>query len=196
MHRYLAIVLAVSISSTAIGEEIPLKSIWAMDMPGTQSLNALDDGQSRGFLVEPIAKTLKSVEKPDSGFSVTGSGLSALRAVYNIRVGGEEIPQTLPDNEEISLVFFSYLFQPAVEVRSVVRKENEFTICYRFRPREELGLNSNLALIPVGELKPGKYAVKIERAPMADKFAKVGFRPVPQEAADKVICRSFEFTVE
>lgn len=196
MHRYLAIVIAASISSSALAEEISLKSVWAMDMPDTQSLNSLDDGQARGFLVEPIAKTLKSVEKPDSGFAVSGSALSALRAVYNVRVGGDEILRTLPSSEKVSLVFLSYLFQPAVEIRSVVRKENEFTICYRFRPREEMGLNSNLAIIPVGKLKPGKYAVKIERAPTADKFAQLGFRPIPQEAADKVICRSFEFTVE
>lgn len=42
MQRYLAIVLAVSISSTAWGKEIPLKSIWAESMPGTRDVHKLE----------------------------------------------------------------------------------------------------------------------------------------------------------
>ena len=196
MHRYLAIVLAVSISSTALGEEIPLKSIWAYNMPGTQDLATLDDGQARGFLIDPIRKTLGKVSKsPDAGFLVQGVGLEALRNFYQVRVGGEEARTTFPAGDDLSLAFFSYHSSPYVHLHKVERKGNEIIVRYRFAPHESRELSEHFALIPLQDLKPGEYSVSVAQSPMAKMYIDQGFSPIPESLGKKIVCKPFSFKI-
>lgn len=200
MRPILAFAVAITLASCAVAEErpveIPLKEVCAYQMPGTQDVGKLDEGQAQGFLVEPILKTLqRHPREPERAFAVEGEGLEALRNVYKVRVAGEDPPKHLPAGKKMSIVFFSYLDQPAVQLHHVEREGMEIVIRYRFRPREELGLTSHFALIPM-KLPPGKYQVKIVESPMAKKYVDLGFRPIPKSAALEVICRPFEFIVK
>lgn len=203
MHRYLAIVLAASISSPALGEEIPLKSIWALDMPGTQDIRKLDPPREKqpvsvqefikSSLVERTAQTLNPDKWPKDGntgrgFVVAATGVDALKQAHDVLAKKVDRPDAVLSGEELSLVFYSYSSGQYVHLDQVERDGETITVKYRNVPHRTLDMSPHIALIPLGELSAGKYRVKVEELPPKEKT------DTPQKTRH-VVCDSFSFVV-
>lgn len=206
MHRYLAIVLAVSISSTAWGEEIPLKSIWALDMPGTKDIRELEPKPESGIsadelisrsLVEQIRWSLNPNFWPKEGhnagkaFVVAGSGIDALREAHGVLADRNKRASSIAADKEMTLVFYAYNSGRSVLLDHVVRKGDTITVKYPLHAHEVLKSTTHFALIPLGKLSPGKFQVNIQRSPDTGPGGLVRrFKTVP---ADRIVCGSFAF---
>jgi hypothetical protein len=198
MHRYLAIVLAVSISSTAWGEEIPLKSIWALDMPGTQNVRELPSAKADERIIESIRRSLDMPLNPKDSkrsFVVLGTGDEALKQAEEILVGGKDAPGRFPANTELSIIFFSREFPYYVHISKVKRTKDAIAISYQFVPHDSADTTKHFAIIPIGSLKAGKYSVRIEPAPMDKKLSASGYSAPPTSVGTKVVSKSFNFVV-
>lgn len=191
------LILAALSASFAVAEEkpteIPLKSIWAHRMPGTRNINELDDGRAQKTLIGPLLKHIRKTWNNDHGVAVQGEGLDALKHFYRIEVEGENI-ESLPPNVPISIVFYTNLTDPYVQIRSVTRKGNQITIHYHFTPHRTAVSPQHIALIPLGKMTPGKYDVKIERLPLEREYVDQGMRePSPEQV--NFVCDSFSFLI-
>ena len=74
-----AILAALLLASPCLGEEIPLDSVWAYNMPGTKDVRELERQRTgSGALSKQILSKLHSTEKtdnhPQAGFVVLGTG--------------------------------------------------------------------------------------------------------------------------
>jgi hypothetical protein len=193
MRRYLAIVLAVSISSPAFGEEIPLKEIWAWGMPGTRDLKEFDDSEAQKKIIQPLLNHIRESWNNDHGVAAQGEGLEALQHFIRIEMEGEK-PDLLSADAPVSLVFYTKHAGLFVHLQSVEQQGNRFVIRYQLVPHRERVSTQHLALIPVGKLAPGKYVVKIEQLPIEKKYQEAGYpERMPEQA--KNVCDSFEFMV-
>jgi len=190
-----SLILVVLLAGAADAEEIPLKEIWALDMPGTKSIEELEpkiyttvkgvNGARSHDLLEKswttqFSKTLGSLKRgdqPGKGFAVSGTGLDALK---NALAAREKPPESLPEGE-VTLVFFSHS-GGHVLIDRVTRAGNQFDIHYRVKVTNTMDLVKKLALIPIGELAKGEYDVRIS----CDK----------EGPASRGVCKSFSFTVE
>ena len=206
MHRYLAIVLVVSISSTALGEEISLKSIWALDMPGTRNVRELEPKPEAGLsadelisrsLVEQIRWSLnpnfwpKDGQKAGKAFVVAGSGLDALREAHGVLADKIERSSAVAADKETTIVFYAYNSGRSVLLDEVIRQGDTVTVKYHLHAHETLKSTTHFALIPLGKLTPGKIQVNIQRSPDTGPSGLVRrFKTVP---ADRIVCGSFAF---
>jgi len=168
----------VLIASTVSAEEVPLKEVWAAHMPGTRDLRELEprtEGDEREFgpLTHTIIRTMmggrgeRAWGRPDAGpgFPVQGTGIAALHRVYDVIVDDVGLrPETVPAGE-VSIVFFSRGIPCRLE--KIEREGNVITLSYRLHARRTASLTCHLALIPLGELSPGKYSVKTVQLPIA-----------------------------
>ncbi len=182
---------------------IPLDEIWAWRMPGTREIGELEKDKppkyAYGPLVGEIRRSLATrplkEEEATSGFAVLGAGLEALREAKAVFTKKSKPRKTFPVNSEVSVVFFSYQLGPYVYVHDVARQGNIVDIHYKFVPHEEEISAEGIALIPLGNLGAGKYRVNITQTPMEQKYLDLGFRPVSETNARRIVCRSFSFTV-
>lgn len=177
---------------------IPLKEIWAYNMPGTLNvLNSASDPQKR--LVDEIWRSLWAFPSEDkdarAGFAVSGTGLEVLRQVHAVLVEEQGTEQTFPANSDISVAFFSYQTHPYVHLHRVERQGHVVNIRYRFVRHETEETTSNFALVPLGKLLPGDYRVNIIQSPKEDKNAASGYRPINNEIARRIVCNSFSFSI-
>lgn len=193
MNRFLAFALLICSSATA--EEIPLKSIWALDMSGTKSIYELEPeiyttvkgitgAKSRELFDKSLTTqflkalgSLKKNEQPGRGFAVSGTGIEALKNAVKAR---EKPCDTLPQGE-VTLVIFSHL-GGHVMVDSVSREGNKIEIGYRVKVIQTMDVMKKLALIPLGKLPAGKYDVSINRD--------------EKSSVSRSLCKPFSFTVE
>lgn len=202
MSRLFIAVIAVLISSTALAEEIPLKSIWALDMPGTKSIYELEpgiygDNRSAEEQIELRKKSLipkafgdLSLLKPASqagpGRAVAGVGLQALQDAVKRK------DEPLPEGE-VSLLYFSHQSGDSINLHEVTREGEQITVRYRVVPRETQSLTAEFALIPLGKLSKGEYRVEIVQIPMEQRYLDAGFRG---RDVSRIVCKAFSFTVE
>jgi hypothetical protein len=187
--------------------EIPLKDIWALDMPGTKEVRKLEpagagsgDPQSKSFvpsLIQEIAEAIKypTAKGPEEGFAVDGSDKTALQAAHDVLTGKKKRQAALSADSETSIVFFSYIFGFYVHLESVKEYKNVIEIRYRFVPHMTREVTQHIALIPLGKLAPGTYRVDIIRD-------RTGEKPVESSAGsgqdweNKIVCKSFEFSIK
>lgn len=184
----------VAVEPERRAEVIPVAEIWAHRIPKTRDVNKLDNGQAQGFLVDPILVTLKRIEKAEPGAAVRGEGLEALREVYRLRVR-KEAEGRLTNDHSISVFFFTSSLGMSIRLVSAERDGATITVSYQFLPNEQLASSRHFALIPLGKLQPGKYRVRFDRTPMAEKYRKLGFKDPTPEAMANLICDSFSFMV-
>ena len=98
---------------------------------------------------------------PDAGpgFPVKGEGIEALNGAYDVLTDVGDRPTTVPAGK-VSIVFFARQSGQYCHLEKVEREENVITLSYRFHVFRSASVAAHLALIPLGELKPGKYEVR------------------------------------
>ena len=194
--------LAVAIG--AVSARIPLKNIWAHDMPGTKNVAELEpDAQSKVPKADrdrPLALGIRQSlqyqvgQVPGEGFVVTGTGRSALQAAHDVLTDKKRRQSGFPTNSELSIVFFSYQFGDYIHLESVEQSKNVIEIRYRFVPHMTREVTEHFAIIPLGKLEPGKYQVDIVNDSAGSKAVESPMGS-DQGWANKVICKSFSFSV-
>ena len=177
---------------------IPLKEIWAYNMPGTLNVQKMDPDQPGG-LFEEIRRSLWAFPSKDKdarkGFAVSGTGLEALRQVHAVLVEEQDPEQTFPANSDISVAFFSYQDSRYVHLHRVERQGNVVNIRYRFVPHETEEATTHFALIPLGKLSSGEYRVNVIQSPLEQKYVEQGFRSLSDTIARRIVCNSFSFSI-
>jgi hypothetical protein len=188
MRQFLAMFFAIVCSCAAVTElvTIPLKSIWALDMPGSRDVRALESDRAHS-LVDAIKVALSSDASPElkalkRGFAVAGAGRNALAVTSDILTGKVRPTYKFAEDAELTIVFFSREFGSNVEIQQVAKQGTTFTIKYRFVPHKSDDSTEHFALIPVGKLATGNYRVSVVYS---------GSEP----ARKQVVCESFEFAV-
>lgn len=192
--RYLA---AILLCSQAAAAEIPLDSVWGFDLPDTQdiagiTLPAVEDAppgldyaqyrRRREFAVEQFRQAL--ILKPPTELAYPAfvfphpPGFHTLHHVSS-RVGGfprGELPRvreylkTVEAGDAMTLVVFSHPCAYYWRLLKIEREENRFTVHYQFQPHYTPEVTCHFALIPIGELEPGDYEVRLERTPKNEKY--------------------------
>lgn len=182
--------------------KIPLKDIWAADMPGTRDVYELEKGTgSRNHpapLSDDIADALPFLSQGKTtgkGFAVVGTEKEALRSAAAILAKKQQPRQSFSTKANIWVVFFSHSFGQYVHLTSVERRDKIIKVGYRFVPHETKQLTAHYALIPLGKLPVGKYRVDIVRLPLEQKYVDQGFKSVDSELHNRVVCQPFSFEI-
>lgn len=196
--------------ATLIAKEIPLKEVWAADMPGTRSIRELEhrtegDHRKYGPLMHGIYKTMqggrsgKAWGRPDAGpgFPVPGTGIAALHIIYDILVDQQERLKVVPIGE-VSLVFFARQSGAYCYLEKVKREGKVVTLTWRFHRHRSGDITAHLALIPLGTLEPGEYEVRTVQLPVAmPQGSDVKFIPqIEGERLKSTVSEPFSFEVQ
>ncbi len=178
----LHVVLAIAAEPNAAATAVPVEAIWALDMPGTRDIRELDAPADP--IVETVVKEISEIRRHDCCYAVRGEGGDALRDFLRVRTRVENWHR-LPAAEPISLVFFTRPTHDAVVVDRVERTGARFRLFFRFAPRDAADASPGLAVIPVGRLPIGQYAVTPERVPAKAEDLAAGFEePSPREFSE------------
>lgn len=156
------ILLAVFIGLVAISgkaEEIPLKSIWAYDMPGTQDVRKLSKELANNLATWLMRRTGEG-GKAGKCFLVYGDGKYALQGATNVLMAGANRPTELAGTEA-SLVFYSLVAPGYVTIDSIEREERKVTVRFKVTTHQEALSTTHFALIPLGKLPEGKFEVEV-----------------------------------
>src|SRR5690606_3393456 len=107
----------------------------------------------------------------------------------------ENLPGTeVSPKSPISLIFYTGGVGYYTHVEQVERDGNTFTIHYRIVPHQTRDITQHLAVIPVGMLQSGKYAVKVEQLPLREEDIDRCYGKALPRQVDRV-CKSFDFIV-
>lgn len=175
-----SICVALLLTSAAQAEEIPLKCIWSWGMPNTQKVTDIDPvvvEKVKTVLIRnamtplvvaaglgdksPTYKFVGAMKALDGkpGFAVSGNAIEALLNTANTPL--DAIPSKLPVGN-VTLVFSSPQTADRLSIQKVTRTDNKIEIQYALASRGGRFVDSDyFALIPLGELPPGKYDVAI-----------------------------------
>lgn len=182
MHRCLTIVFAMLFSSPALAEEIPLKSVWALNMPGTIDVQKLDPevelhklSRQEAIKATPTLRIVsllrhrpKEGEQAGPAFVVEGVGEEALKnaeAVLTKR--RRDPPRYFPPDKDLSVVFYAFSSY-RVRIESIDKEEKQIVVKYRLVPHNDAKMTTHFALIPIGKLSEGTKYIKIEQLPPED----------------------------
>lgn len=203
--------LARGESKDRTSKEIPLKSVWAFEMPGTKDVKELEpklDVRDPKFkdtwersLVRQIGSLLSSGaprgdEIPRPGFVVVGVDKEALQKAQETLKDkySVEWQQQLPKDTELSLVFFHYVTGWHPQLTSVEQSAESIVVKYKFvNPKEPSFGAARFAIIPLGKLSPGIVEVKFEEQRPVD------YRGLPTKEktnSEQLVCSSFSFVVK
>jgi hypothetical protein len=131
------------------------------------------------------------------GFAVLGNGKEALREAHAVLVNGKKPRKEFSAGSEISLVFFSKVFDYYVHLDKVEQRDSKITINYFFVPHRGNG-SAHFALIPLSEMPTGEVRVNLVRSPLTEaKATEANVFPPPDSTLDPiVVCRPFSFEVK
>jgi len=174
---------------------IPLDQIWAYNIPGTRDIEDLNPPSKLAFEIRVAIGFPPKKKDANHGFTVQGEGFDALREAHAVFVEEKTRRDTFSANSEISAVFFAHETRRYVHLHKVERQGDNISIYYRFIPHETEETTRHFALIPLGRLPNGNYRVKVIRSPMEQKYADIGFRPLNDDVARRIVCRPFSFSV-
>ena len=191
--------------------EIPLKSIWAANMPNSRNIRELEprtEGDNRRFgpLMHTIYRTMQGGRSGDGwggpdagpGFPVPGADIAALNAAYDIFVGKNDRPTTVSAGD-VSIVFFARKSGLYCYLEKVARKGNMITLTYRFHAHRTGDVSNHFALIPLGSLEPGKYEVRHVQLPVAHPPTEEGIvytPPIEGERLNRTVSEPYSFEVK
>lgn len=205
---------AASRAESDQSELIPLKKIWALDMPGTIDIRALEPDcfgdvlkgadsaeqvrlQERSLLSQcQRALRNRSDKQSESGFTVRGTGLEALKNAFSRLAKTEKPPKSFSPQDDVSIIFFSRLYGAHVHIEEVRQRDAHVEIRYRFVPHLESYQSNNFALIPLNRFPAGKIEVAIVKLPLDQKSKNIGASEVSDEQAASIVCKPFKFLVE
>ncbi len=196
--------------------EIPLKGIWAYDMPGTRDIRELEpdkfgertrslpSAERFKLLDESLTDQIRVALRQDSsakggtsqpGFAVMGTGREALEGAYNVLVKDQKPNKSFPLDSNVTLVFFSRLAGQYVHLKRIERHDKKFEVGYQVVPHLTTNSTWHFALIPVGKLPIGKYQVQITQLLGGkDKSGRL-VGELPASEAQRIVCGSFSFSV-
>jgi hypothetical protein len=174
---------------------IRLDQIWAYNIPGTRDIEDLNPPSKLAFEIRVAIGFPPKKKDANHGFAVQGEGFDALREAHAVFVEEKTRRDTFSANSEISAVFFAHETRRYVHLHKVERQGNNINIYYRFIPHETEETTRHFALIPLGRLPIGNYRVKVIQSPMEQKYADIGFRPLNDDVARRIVCRPFSFSV-
>lgn len=122
--------------------------------------------------------------------------MEALTNAHAVRAQGNKADKSFARGTEVSLFFFSHAMNPYVHLSGVQLRGRVIEIEYRLVPTIDAGRTVHFALIPLKNLSPGEYQVKMIRFPTDKEFADWGVKPLSKEFTDRVICKPFRLTVD
>jgi hypothetical protein len=211
---FLAVLIAILTHCPASAAEpvtIPLKDVWALNMPGTRDVRQLEpqarDTPTRtGPLVNaihdflnPVNPSLSRTFRPGRGFAVEGSGREALRRVYLALLDRQKRTGVLPAGE-VTLAFFARSVGLYVHLDEVQREGNNVILKYHFVSHVTLDFTTHFALIPMGKLAPGEYKVQLVQLPPTTEPKSSELIRIPKLAEPKwlakIVCSPFTFEVK
>jgi hypothetical protein len=190
---------------------IEADQIWGYSMLNTRDVSILDsletrldeDGRRVGLLREGIIATIRRalyrppIEKrnrPGPGFVVAGTDLAAARAIQKVITGDQPPRNAFTEGEELSCMFFSHTLSGCLRLIEVIRHRNDIRVTYQFLPHPS-DADASFAIIPLGRLKAGDYAVKFSRRPTDAKLLVGPGEQDKDERAIGAMCQPFNFTV-
>jgi len=190
---------------------VPLKQIWAHEIPGTKSAFDLEPKLAPGLSNQELKKQSTVVrinralagwlqgppkrEKVGPGFAVAGSGLNALKNAHGVLVEKKRIV-AFPGDSEMSLVFFTGQSGLYVHLDEVKQSKNRFEIRYHFVTHSTFDATTHFALIPVGKLPPGNYFVSLVKGKTVAGDHIASHKEPSASRVSKTICESFEFSIK
>lgn len=170
-------------SSTPLYEEedvrIPLSHIYSLEMPGTLQL-----GQNY-----QIRQSLKPVA--GKSFIVPGVGETALKKAAAGLSHPNESRRSYKQGEDASVVFYASQNAVYVHIVKVLRTVDSIKIFYLVVPHETRDLTSHFALIPVTDLRAGRYQIELIQVPFHHPNLPGG--KVEKEIS--TVCRPSKFVV-
>ncbi len=122
-------------------------------------------------------------------FLVKGEGKDALVNAAKVLVDGAAFPESMPPDEKVSLVFYSYPAPGYVHLKSVHRSESAVTVKYQVVTHRTLEATAHFALIPLGNLESGKFRVEAEEVPPETPYRN-------HKRTDRAACDSCTFTIQ
>ena len=184
-------------------QTIPLKQVWAWQMPGTQDVRELEPKPQRlrhDSVANQIDRVLsKGLEKDESagpGFVVLGQGEQALKNAFRVLVKHETPEKKFPANKKLSLVFYSHSSSQYVQIERVEIRSKKIVLTFRMVPHETKELSSHYALVPLNKLSTGKYQVELVRAPLSPAEVRANYKAAPEQYVKKIVCQPFSFTID
>lgn len=189
-------IAALLMASTVQAEEIPLKNVWALNMPGTRDIRDLLEADGERSKLDIIVQALKDRRDIGSAFAVEGTGTEALNRIYNIVTQQKSISDSLPSGE-VSVAFFTKYTRYYVRISEVtVGPKNNIQIVFELLPHREEQRTLYLALIPLGKLPAGKYDIAIAPKPIAKEFIEDGFKGAKSEEVEQTVSSSFTLKID
>lgn len=182
-----SICLALLLASAAQAEEIPLKSIWAYDMAGTQDARKLSKDLANDLATWLMRRTGEG-GKAGKCFVVSRDGSIALQGAANVLMGGAKRPTKLA-GKEASLVFYSLAAPGYVSIESVEREERKVTVRFKVTTHQESVSTTHFALIPLGKLPAGKFEIEIVEAEPDKPYSN-------KERTKRAVCKSCTIDIE
>lgn len=182
---------------------IPLKAIWALDMPGTRPMRRglpVAEAPESPIVSEIIKEGLRFVpaskdNPPGPGFAVVGDDFEALKKAHGILVEGLRPRRIFPDDREIWIVFHSRKCGSYVHIVKAERSGQEVKVFYRFVQHPEDIVTAHFALIPLGITEAGTTHVDFIRLPDTDVDGHT-VPPLGDDAEQLIVCKPFELTVQ
>jgi hypothetical protein len=190
---------------------IPLKKIWAWDMPGTTDVRSLEPQffgapirteaqlkQAEHSLISQSLRPLASDARQKAGeaFAVAGTGIEALENAHAVLAENREPRKSFSTKDELSVVFFSRISGTYIHIDKVQQQGQRIEIRYKFVPHIDGHLTVNFAIIPIRTQSEGDVIVDIATLPLEKKFIDLGVAPISKESEARIVCKSFRFVVK
>ncbi len=99
----------------------------------------------------------------------------------------------MPENTDLSLVFYSHSAGRGVHLVEVEKSERLITLKYRFFNHHQSVKRIHFAIIPIGKLSPGVVQVKIEQQNSTDLAGNEGS---PIREMERLVSSAFSFEVQ
>jgi hypothetical protein len=222
--RYITLLASILCCSVGYAEEaveIPLREIWAYEMPGTKDVRELEpdvygdqakslsskerDERFRKSVLQSILSSLDVQPKPELGasglpkpkeaFVVESRKKRALHEADVVLSGAKEASKSFPVDSKFSLVFHSLQAGIYVHLTTVTLDGNQIEVHFRFVPHFTDEMSSHFALIPLPDLSTGQYRMTIVEDPLKD-YKLWGADQFNPKWREKYVCKDFEFKVD
>ncbi len=145
--------------------ELPLSSILAYRMPGTEAMESSDDpallsNDSRRLAAECLQALPHMGADLRGGFVVAGRGRDALQEAHAVLVDNKAPAANFSKDQKLSLVFFSCQLGFNVHITKVAQRGGDtLDIAYKFVPRGDSRISPQIAIIPLDDISSGMLKI-------------------------------------
>lgn len=176
--------------------EVPISSVWALDMPGTKPLirgvpKDAKDKTQEGVLVGEIWRALSQRRPPArAGFAVAGELPEALKEAHEVIVNGRQPRSSFAPAERVNLAFFSQVCGCYVHLARAERRQQVVQLAYRLEPHRDHEMTVHFALVPLANLGKGRFRVDVK-----GQIGELNGIPVDWIRESVTVCSSFAFEI-